>query len=102
VVHDGPVSSRHGVVRIVHIDIPPEVEAKIRGKHQVTGDEVREAFLWPARLLACGWENHEVYGWRVIAVGRTYSNRAIVGALDPVDEVQGDWRLRTARSPRSK
>jgi hypothetical protein len=84
-------------VYIGYVDIPSSVEMKIREKHQVTGDEVREAVQWPARAQA-GWEDHPEHGLRVLALGQSYAGRVILVVLQPVDPTDGYWRLRTARA----
>lgn len=85
------------MIYIGYVDVPPAIEDKIRKKHNLTGDEVREAMQWPAAARAA-WEEHPVHGRRVIASGHTYSGRPILAWLQPVDVSDGTWRLRSARA----
>lgn len=79
------------------IYIDPSIEFKIRHKSpSLTGEEVREALLWPASARS-QWEEHDVHGRRLIAMGETSTGRVILAALTPVDAQDGTWSLRTAR-----
>jgi len=89
---------QQGTIFIALIEIPPAIEAKIRGKYpSLTGAEVKEALQWPAKTDR-RWEDHPVHGLRVIAHGATSSGRRILAAVHPVDAHDGHWRLRTARA----
>lgn len=68
----------------------------IQGKHHITRDEIVSALQWPARTLAA-WQDHPVHGRRLVVSGTTWSGRAILAALLPVDELDGTWRLRHVR-----
>ncbi len=87
-------------VVIAELIIPPEVEAKIRQKpnHRLTGDEVREALIY-ARDAQAKWVEHKVHGRRVEARGTTYRGRPVIAYVDPLDpanEEEGTFVLRTA------
>jgi hypothetical protein len=75
------------------VDISPAVATKIQSKHGVTPDEAREA---------CGgyqqarWTYSDDRGLRLSVVGVTASGRRLKLILQPVDEGDGVWRLRTA------
>jgi hypothetical protein len=86
-------------IYLAEIRITPSIERKIREKHSVTAAEVRQALVLRPDVLA-RWENHEVHGLRVIALGTTYWGRLILAALYPVDPPGGVWNLMTARSPK--
>lgn len=77
--------------------VDPGVERKINKKHQLTVADVREAFQWPARAQGF-WEDHERHGLRYVIKGTNSAGRVILGALQPVDETDGTWALRTARA----
>lgn len=88
-------------VYIADIRISDAVAAKIRTKHNVTPEEVRETFILREDIQA-GWEDHHVHGRRVVAFGHTGDGRPILAALYPVDPPsEGIWNLGTARSPRA-
>jgi hypothetical protein len=84
------------VVYIAQIVIDASIVAKINSKHNVTREEVVEAIQWPAATRAA-WEDHPLHGRRLIASGRTASDRRILAVLQPVDAADGTWRLRSAR-----
>ena len=84
------------MIYIGYVIIDGTVLAKINQKHTVTADEVRSAIQYPAKYEAA-WEDHAVHGRRVIAAGTSWSNRAILAWLEPVDETDGTWALRSAR-----
>ena len=86
-------------VYIAEIRISDAIEQKIREKHNVTGDEVREALIL-RRDVRAAWEHDPQRGSRVLALGHTYQRRLIFAALYPVDPQDGVWNLGTARSPR--
>jgi hypothetical protein len=85
-------------VYIAEIRIAAAIDRKIRTKHHVTPEEVREALVL-RRDVEARWEKHPVHGERVVALGRTYAHRLILAALYPIDENDGVWSLMTARSP---
>lgn len=75
--------------------IPPEVEAKLREKHALTGDEVREAILLGAHTRA-QWNDHPQYGRRLLVRGTTAAGRPLLATLLPIDETDGRWECKTA------
>lgn len=81
---------------IAQVLIDPSIEAKIKTKHNVTSDDVRSALEYPARVSAA-WEEHPDHGRRLVASGTTRTGRPILAWLEPVDETDGTWRLRSAR-----
>ena len=78
---------------IVVVDISPAVATKIQSKHGVTPDEVQDACR---SYQQAGWEYSEEHGLRLLLVGTTRSGRSLKLRLQPVDPVDGIWRLRTA------
>lgn len=50
-----------GGVYIAVIHIRPEIEGKIRSKHNLTGDEVRSTFVMQPDVSGA-WEDHPTYG----------------------------------------
>lgn len=95
---------QHGTLVLVPIHLGLitadwSIEHKIGVKHSCTLDEVREALQWPARAQAA-WEEHEVHGRRLVAVGATGSGRRLVAWLLPTpdwDDDSGEWRVKSAR-----
>jgi hypothetical protein len=86
-------------IYIAQIWIDDTVEEKIKNKHEVTPEEVREA-LCLRQDAETYWEDHPAHGLRVIGLGTTYVGRPILAVLLPIDELDGTWVLKTARSPR--
>jgi hypothetical protein len=85
-------------VVVAQLIIPPEVEAKIRRKHGLTGQEVREAVVY-ARDAAAKWLEDDEHGYRLAIRGSTYKGRPVIAYMDPQDpsdENEGAFILRTA------
>jgi hypothetical protein len=80
---------------IAEIQISEEMEAKIRRRRFVTGDEVREACV-PDAYDRAGWEDDEEHGRRLLVVCRTAQGRRLKVVLQPIDVHEGIWRLRTS------
>ncbi|MGA2805931.1 MAG: hypothetical protein ABSF89_16340 [Acidimicrobiales bacterium] len=81
---------------IAEVRISTAVRAKINTKHNVSEQDVREAFV-ATRLLSSGWSYSETTGsLRLLVVGRTYSGRTLKGTLYPVPGGDGIWWLGTA------
>jgi hypothetical protein len=71
-----------------------EVEQKLREKHGVTGDQVREAVsLGAASRLT--WDDDPRYGRRLIAMGDDEHGQ-LLSMLKPIDESDGKWECLTA------
>lgn len=89
-----------GPIYIGLIVIDPAVEAKIREKHNVTGEEVREALQWPANAKTVE-EDHDVHGRRWVALGTTAGGREVIGWMLPAPHYMGasadTWALMSAR-----
>jgi hypothetical protein len=72
----------------------PELAAKLRHKHGITPEQVRDA-------VACGahedqwWTYHRIYGRRLALEGSDDNGRMRV-YLRPIDREQGTWRCLTA------
>lgn len=79
---------------IAEIQISDEMEAKIRSRRGVTGDQVREACI-PDAYERAGWDNDPVHGRRLLVVCRTSENVRLKVILQPIDVTEGIWRLRT-------
>jgi len=80
---------------IGYIEVPPSIEAKIRTRRGVTGDQVRAACQWPAKPLRAAWDEHPEYGRRLVVYARDEQNRLLKVVLQPVDIAGGTYRLRT-------
>jgi uncharacterized DUF497 family protein len=87
-------------IYIADIKIAARIEAKINTKHNVTFEEVKEAFLLRGDVDA-RWENHAVHGLRIVALGTTASKRMLIAAFYPIDSKEGIWALATARALRT-
>ena len=79
---------------IAEIRISEGMEAKIRRRRFVTGDEVREACV-PDAYERAGWVDDEEHGRRLLVVCRTAQGRRLKVVLQPIDVDEGVWRLRT-------
>lgn len=77
----------------------PAVERKLRTKHGLTSEDVREALQHPA-VVRVAWSDDPVHGRRLIAMGRSGDGRLLIAWLmptpdwDPETEV---WLIRTGR-----
>jgi hypothetical protein len=80
---------------IGYIEVPPSVEAKIRERRGVTGEQVRAACQWPARPLRAVWDDDPTHGRRLVVVARDEQGRTLKVVLQPIDATDGTWRLRT-------
>jgi hypothetical protein len=80
---------------IADLRISDAMEAKIRDKHRLTGEQVRSACV-PDAYDRAGWEAHPAHGLRLLVEGVTWDDVAIKVILQPVDVREGVWRLRTA------
>jgi len=80
---------------IAEIRFAPEVEAKIKEKHQLTPARVREAVALGAADRA-GWHTDPAYGRRLIATGRDADGCEIDVYLRPVDRDEEIWECLTA------
>ncbi|HEY9371007.1 hypothetical protein [Streptomyces sp.] len=69
---------------------------KIVAKHGVSPEEVRDACQSPNRYRQAVWDDHPEHGLRLYVLGETRTGRPIKVILQPVDELDGTWRLRTA------
>jgi hypothetical protein len=81
-------------VYIGFIEVPPTIERKLRERRGLTGREVRDAFEWPSRPAKAYWHYNPDHGRRVIAIASS-TKGTLKAILQPVDPVQGTWRLRT-------
>jgi hypothetical protein len=79
---------------IGEIYFDPEVEAKLRTKHNLNPEQVRQAVSCGAADWL-GWARHPVYGDRLIAVGSDESSTMEV-YLRPLDREDGTWECLTA------
>ena len=80
---------------IAEIRINAGVERKLRERRFITGDQVRAACV-PDRYERAGWDDDPVHGRRLLVVATTDQNVRLKIVLEPVDAVEGIWRLRTA------
>ena len=80
---------------ISDIQISPAVEAKIRLKHNLTGADVRDAFIYRSDIEAA-WLFTPNYGQRLMVKGKIYDGRTILAYLYEVNFEFGIWKLGTA------
>lgn len=71
------------------------VEAKIRAKHAITLDEIREAVLLGAHDEQ-RWHDHPVYGRRLLVRGRSYDGRPLLVVLKRAAGADDVWECQTA------
>lgn len=79
--------------------ISPDVAEKIRTKHPpLTAEDVKAALLY-GRNVTLGWEDHELYGRRLVAQATTYGRVEFIAYMRPLNEndpEEGTFDLRTA------
>jgi hypothetical protein len=75
--------------------IPSEIETKLRIAHFLTPEQVRLAICWGAHHQAA-WEDHPVYGERLVVTGTTDETGPLIAYLRPIDETDGTWECLTA------
>lgn len=80
---------------IAEIEVSGPVLAKIRSKHGVTLDEVKEATLCGA-ADAVVWDRHPEKGLRLLARGTTTDGKLLKVVLYPDDVDSGRFYLATA------
>jgi uncharacterized DUF497 family protein len=86
-------------VHLGRLVIDEPTRDKLHRKHDITFEDVVEAIQWPARARAA-WEEHEVYGRRLVAVGSVASRRQVICILKPMpewDDNADTWDVKTAR-----
>lgn len=76
------------------VTFSPEVEAKLRSKHNLTPTEIRSAIAWGNHAWAV-WNDHPEYGRRLVVSGRSETG-SLVAYLRPIDREDGLWECLTA------
>ncbi len=77
----------------------PSVERKLRSKHALTSEDVRDALQHPAKVRAA-WSDDAGHGRRLIAMGRASGGRLLIAWLMPTPAWDPDaevWLIRSAR-----
>lgn len=72
-----------------------DVESKLLEKHCLTPDQVRRAICWGAHDQAV-WEDHPIYGIRLVVTGDSVETGPVIAYLRPLDEPDGTWEGLTA------
>lgn len=85
---------------IAEVRISEAHEAKIRERRFVTPAEIREAVV-PDCYENARWEDHPDHGRRLLVIGRTHQGKRLKVVLEPIDEYDGIWLLRTVLLARS-
>lgn len=80
---------------IGYVIFAEEIAAKLRAKHSLTPDQVREAICWSTHERAA-WDDHPVYGERLVVTGDSSTCGRIIAYLRPVDRSDGTWECLTA------
>jgi len=81
---------------IGRLDIPPDVETKLRAPgRNLTPEQVREAICFD-RYERASFNPDTPYGPRLYVTGVSGDNVRIQAALKPVDRSDGHWECRTA------
>ncbi len=73
----------------------PEVIAKLATKHNLSPEQVKQAITCDAQDRDY-WEDHPVYGRRLIVLGTDADGTQIIAYLRPIDANDGLWRCLTA------
>lgn len=73
----------------------PEVEEKIKTKHQLTVEMIKEAVLCGADDRS-GWHNDPKYGLRLFLEGTSSDGTRILVYARPIDRSDGIWDCVTA------
>ncbi len=76
------------------IEFQPEIERKLRNKHQLTPDQVRSAVALGAHDHA-EWHDDPSYGLRLMLTGED-ADGPILAYLRPLDRSDGVWECLTA------
>ena len=76
--------------------VPDAVEVKLRNRRGLTGQQIRAACEWPARPERAVWDVSPVHGRRLVLIVKDEQRRLLRVVLQPIDEDEGTWRLRTA------
>jgi hypothetical protein len=87
------MQSYRGRPYIAEIRISPAIEAKIRAKHSISPEEIRDAALFNRYGR---WNSHPEHGRRLIIRGLTYEDKMIQVFLKPVNADEGIWRCLSA------
>lgn len=81
-------------VYIADVIIPDGIESKIRTKHNLTGQDVRESLIY--QDVPGEERDDEPYGVRTLVYGQTYDGVSFRAWLYPVDADDGIYRLGSA------
>jgi hypothetical protein len=81
---------------IGYVEISERMEEKLITRRGLSCDDVRDACQAPNRYRRAAWHDHPDYGRRLIVFGSTSRGKLIKVILQPVDQRDGTWRLRTA------
>ena len=81
---------------IGYVEISDKMQEKLITRRGLTCEDVRDACQAPNRYRRAAWHVHPDYGRRLIVFGLTGNGRLLKIILQPVDERDGTWRLRTA------
>lgn len=78
------------------VQISSKMAAKLIEKHGLTTEDVLDACQAPNRYRRAAWHVHALYGRRLIVFGERRDGALLKVILQPVDQEDGTWRLRTA------
>lgn len=73
----------------------PGTAAKIRDKHQLTEDQIREAVLF-GHAEHARYREDTPYGPRLEVIGTAADGTRLKAWLEPADRTDGIWRCKTA------
>lgn len=76
------------------IQFSPAVDRKLRTKHGLTPQQVRNAIAW-GRHEKAWWDNHERYCRRLIVIAGDAHGK-VIAYLRPIDRADGIWQCLTA------
>ncbi len=81
---------------IGYVHISDKMAEKLITRRGLTSEDVRDACQAPNRYRRAAWHVHPEYGRRLIVFGSNRDGKLIKVILQPVDQHDGTWRLRTA------
>jgi hypothetical protein len=81
---------------IGYVEISYKMQEKLITRRGLTCDDIRDACQAPNHYRRAAWHEHPEHGRRLIVFGQIRDGRLLKVILQPVDERDGTWRLRTA------
>lgn len=83
-------------VWIAEVRFSHSVRWKLRVKHGLTPDEIREAVCFGGNKFDGRWNDHPHYGRRLVVRAESYDGVAMIVYLKPLNYIDGIWICKTA------